>query len=362
MAVRPLACPRIPIQAQQRFASSSSSGGSSGGNGSVLLGITLFGVGAISASVWSHSSDRPIRTEGDKPLSSSSNFPQVLKPSPVAIARVAWKTSLRASRRDRGLYRKPRNLNPVFDESGTVIASRNFRRDVWQRKEGGEGISYILQDGKVFEKAGVLVSISYEMFAAGISLVIHPTNPNNPTVHLNYRYFELSEKDGDKPVTWWFGGGCDLTPSYLFEEDAVHFHKEIKEACDKHDPEYYPSSNAGIFFDDLDNRDPDEIFEFVKTCGRKFVKQYEPIVRRRMSTPFDEKMKQWQQLRRGRYVEFNLVHDRGTKFGLATPGARIESIMASLPLTARWEYGHTIAEGSEESRLLEVLKNPREWV
>ncbi|KAI8817565.1 Coproporphyrinogen III oxidase [Fimicolochytrium jonesii] len=281
-----------------------------------------------------------------------------------------------------------------------------FFRDSWVRKEGGVGISCIMQDGKVFEKAGVNISIiaskapeqmlahmrarkregidkgPYNMFVAGISLVLHPHNPMAPTVHANYRYFELVEEGGDhtKPVAWWFGGGCDLTPSYLFEEDAVHFHKVIKQACDKHDAGYYPKFKkwcdeyfdvkhrgerrgiGGIFFDDLENKDPNEIFEFVHDCGHSFVEQYMPILEKRKDLPYTEENKRWQQMRRGRYVEFNLVHDRGTKFGLATPGVRIESVLMSLPLKARWEYGHTPEPGTPEAKLLEVLKNPKDWV
>ncbi|KAJ3129498.1 Coproporphyrinogen-III oxidase [Nowakowskiella sp. JEL0407] len=284
-----------------------------------------------------------------------------------------------------------------------------FKRDEWLRKEGGMGRSCVLQEGKVFEKAGVGVSVvhgplppamhaqmrarnvtglgepgehSYTMFAAGISLVMHPHNPNAPTVHLNYRYFEIYDpfnKDA-KPVSWWFGGGCDLTPSYLYPEDAEHFHKEIKAACDKHDKGYYSKFKkwcdeyffiphrgeargiGGIFFDDLDDKDPEKLFAFVKDCGHTFVKQYVPILHKRKDMPFTEEMKKWQQLRRGRYAEFNLVYDRGTKFGLATPGARIESILMSLPLTARWEYMHSPEKGSREDQLLDVLKTPKEWV
>ncbi|KAJ1566159.1 Coproporphyrinogen-III oxidase [Nowakowskiella sp. JEL0078] len=281
-----------------------------------------------------------------------------------------------------------------------------FKQDEWIRPEGGLGLSCVLQDGKVFEKAGVGVSVvhgplpskmyeqmrarkidgmgegPYAMFAAGISLVMHPHNPNAPTVHLNYRYFELSDPENpdSKPITWWFGGGCDLTPSYLFPEDAEHFHKVIKEACDRHDKSYYPKFKkwcddyffiphrgesrgvGGIFFDDLDDKDPNELFAFVKDCGRSFVKQYVPIMQKRKDMPFTHDMKKWQQLRRGRYAEFNLVYDRGTKFGLATPGARIESILMSLPLTARWEYMHNTEKGSREEQLLDILKKPREWV
>ncbi|KAJ3327435.1 Coproporphyrinogen-III oxidase [Blyttiomyces sp. JEL0837] len=311
------------------------------------------------------------------------------------------------------LEQDPTAIHYSIETSATdavVPPPTTFRRDVWKRAEGGEGISCVLQNGKVFEKAGVLVSVvhgtaperliaqmksrdlrkelevgkKYGMFAAGISLVVHPVNPNAPTVHLNYRYFELvdEESDAKEPVAWWFGGGSDLTPSYLYEEDATHFHQVIKTACDKHDPSYYPRFKkwcdkyfdithrneargiGGIFFDDLDGneRPANELIKFVEDCGRSFVGQYVPIMEKRLGMPFDEEMKRWQQLRRGRYVEFNLVHDRGTKFGLATPGARIESIMCSLPLTARWEYSHEPEAGSPEAKLMEVLKNPRDWV
>ncbi|KAJ3282860.1 Coproporphyrinogen-III oxidase [Borealophlyctis nickersoniae] len=280
-----------------------------------------------------------------------------------------------------------------------------FVRDAWVRAEGGEGISSILQNGRVFEKAGVNISVvaskapegmlahmrarkrggldkgPYDMFVAGISLVLHPHNPMAPTMHANYRYFELVEEGGDpdKPVASWFGGGCDLTPSYLFEEDAVHFHKTIKAACDKHDPAYYPRFKewcdeyfdnkhrgerrgvGGIFFDDLEDRPAEEIFAFVKSCGNALVDQYVPIMKRRMDMKYSDEEKRWQQLRRGRYVEFNLVHDRGTKFGLATPGVRIESVLMSLPLTARWEYMAVPKPGSREAKLIEVLQKPREW-
>ncbi|KAG0000135.1 Coproporphyrinogen-III oxidase [Entomortierella chlamydospora] len=265
-----------------------------------------------------------------------------------------------------------------------VDGEAKFKVDSWTRAEGGGGTSMVLQDGKVFEKAGVGVSVVYGMlppaavaqmraqhpnisktdealpfFATGISCVIHPHNPNAPTVHFNYRYFELGGNGEDgEPISWWFGGGSDLTPSILYEEDAVHFHQVIKEACDKHDPRYYKDFKkwcddyfyiqhrgerrgiGGIFFDDLDDKPADELFEFVKSCGNAFLNQYVPIMERRKNMPFTEEDKRWQQLRRGRYVEFNLVYDRGTKFGLMTPGSRIESILMSMPLTARWEYMH----------------------
>ncbi|KAI8620955.1 Coproporphyrinogen III oxidase [Chytriomyces sp. MP71] len=285
------------------------------------------------------------------------------------------------------------------------ITPKLLVRDEWIRAEGGAGLSCVLQNGNVFEKAGVLVSVvhgpaspelikqmrarkkegimeegNYRMFAAGCSMVLHPHNPNAPTAHLNYRYFELSREGEDKPAAAWFGGGCDLTPSYLYEEDAVQFHQVIKDVCDKHDASYYPKFKkwcddyfyvphrkemrgvGGIFFDDMEHGDHNKIFKWVEECGLSFTDQYMPIIRRRWNAPFSEEMKRWQQLCRGRYVEFNLVYDRGTKFGLVTPGARIESIMCSLPLTARWEYMHEPAEGSREAELVKVLKAPREWV
>jgi coproporphyrinogen III oxidase len=286
------------------------------------------------------------------------------------------------------------------------LDGKKFQIDSWSRDAGGGGISSVLQDGNVFEKAGVNISIVYgtlpkpaiakmranhkkidasvdslPFFAAGLSMVLHPHNPMAPTVHLNYRYFETENPDGSIN-TWWFGGGTDLTPSYLFEEDAVHFHKTIKEACDKHDRTYYPRfkdwcdtyfSNkhrnesrgiGGIFFDDLDDaeKSQEDTFRFVQSCLKSFLPSYIPIIKKRKDMPYSEQEKLWQQIRRGRYVEFNLVHDRGTAFGLSTPSARVESILMSLPLTAAWRYMYEPEEGSREEELVEVLRNPREWV
>ncbi|XP_029938277.1 oxygen-dependent coproporphyrinogen-III oxidase, mitochondrial [Salarias fasciatus] len=278
-----------------------------------------------------------------------------------------------------------------------------FKVDRWDRKEGGGGISCVMQDGKVFEKAGVNVSVVFgnlteeaakqmrsrgkvlkgkdgklPFCAMGVSSVIHPKNPHIPTVHFNYRYFEIEEEDGNKQ--WWFGGGTDLTPVYINKEDAFHFHNTLKEACDKHHSQYYTDFKkwcdryfyirhrgetrgiGGIFFDDLDSPSQEEAFSFVKSCARTVVPCYLPIVYKHLSDSFTDEEKDWQQVRRGRYVEFNLVYDRGVKFGLATPGSRIESILMSLPLTARWEYMHEPAKGTQEAEMLEVLKNPKEWV
>jgi coproporphyrinogen III oxidase len=321
-----------------------------------------------------------------------------------------------------------------------------FKRDSWLRPQGGKGQSCVFppssssshatnQPESILEKAGVNISVvhgllppaaikqmradhssipfdpdtpsSLPFFAAGISLVIHPRNPNAPTVHANYRYFEITEHTSDqegqtadgtgKVIAWWFGGGSDLTPSYLFEDDAKLFHGTLKEAfgpeyrtglfpvykkwCDKYFfiPHRCESRGiGGIFFDDLnqelDNkhipadvprpRTSEEIFNFVQNLGNAFIPSYLPILRRRMIMPSSEHQRRWQLLRRGRYVEFNLVYDRGTKFGLNTPGARIESILMSLPETARWEYMSDLGgdgEGSEEGKLVEVLKHPKDW-
>ena len=283
--------------------------------------------------------------------------------------------------------------------------SHKFRTDTWSRPNGGGGISCVLQSGDVFEKAGVNTSIVYgtlprpaiekmrvnhkaldpdveslEFFAAGLSCVLHPQNPNAPTVHFNYRYFETMDAQGNCNASW-FGGGTDLTPSYLYDEDVIHFHRTIKEACDKHDRGYYSRFKqwcdkyfyiphrgecrgvGGIFFDDLDEeeKDQEELFSFVKDCLTAFLPSYLPLIERRKDMPFTEREKEWQQLRRGRYVEFNLVHDRGTSFGLNTPSARVESILMSLPLTARWMYMHEPGKTSREERILKVLKTPMDW-
>ncbi|KAI9836253.1 MAG: Coproporphyrinogen-III oxidase [Sarea resinae] len=288
-----------------------------------------------------------------------------------------------------------------------AVDGKKFRLDSWDRPNGGGGISAVLQEGNVFEKAGVNISVVYgtlprpaiekmrvnhkamdpdveslEFFAAGLSMVLHPRNPMAPTVHLNYRYFETASADDGSPTAWWYGGGCDLTPSYLFDEDAIHFHKTIKEACDKHDKAYYPRFKkwcdeyfhikhrgesrgvGGIFFDDLDEteKDQENHFAFIQDCLKAFLPSYVPIIERRKNMPFTPEEKEWQQIRRGRYVEFNLVYDRGTAFGLNTPSSRTESILMSMPLTAEWKYMHEPEKGSREERLLNVLKNPVEWV
>ncbi|XP_040082145.1 oxygen-dependent coproporphyrinogen-III oxidase, mitochondrial [Oryx dammah] len=284
-----------------------------------------------------------------------------------------------------------------------VDGGARFSVDRWERKEGGGGISCVLQDGHVFEKAGVSISVVHgnlseeaakqmrsrgkllktkdgklPFSAMGVSSVIHPKNPHAPTIHFNYRYFEVEEADGN--TLWWFGGGCDLTPTYLNQEDAVHFHRTLKEACDQHGPDLYPRFKkwcddyffiahrgerrgiGGIFFDDLDSPSKEEVFRFVQSCTQAIIPSYVPLVKKHCNDSFTPQEKLWQQLRRGRYVEFNLLYDRGTKFGLFTPGSRIESILMSLPLTARWEYMHSPSENSKEAEILEVLRHPRDWV
>ncbi|KAK9800985.1 putative Coproporphyrinogen III oxidase [Seiridium cardinale] len=286
------------------------------------------------------------------------------------------------------------------------IDGTRFRKDTWQRPHGGGGLSMVLQDGNVFEKAGVNTSVVYgtltkasiekmranhsniakdvdelPFYALGLSLVLHPHNPMAPTVHFNCRYFETMNADGT-PQTWWFGGGSDLTPSYLYDEDAVHFHKTLKDACDKHNKDFYPRFKkwcddyfnnthrgerrgiGGIFYDDLDEKETDaeNAFAFTKEVVSSFLPSYLPILEKRKDLPFSQKEKDWQRIRRGRYVEFNLVHDRGTAFGLMTPGSRTESILISLPRTAEWKYMHEPEPNTRESRLIEVLQKPKEWV
>eukprot|EP00588_Corethron_pennatum_P017252 CAMPEP_0194307096 /NCGR_PEP_ID=MMETSP0171-20130528/3976_1 /TAXON_ID=218684 /ORGANISM="Corethron pennatum, Strain L29A3" /LENGTH=381 /DNA_ID=CAMNT_0039058987 /DNA_START=56 /DNA_END=1201 /DNA_ORIENTATION=- len=282
-----------------------------------------------------------------------------------------------------------------------IDGSGTFREDAWVRANGGGGMSRVLTDGAVFEKAGVNLSVVYgsmppealqaatergvdraagmapgervPFFACGLSSVMHPKNPFCPTMHFNYRYFET---DGG---VWWFGGGCDITPSYVDTDDMAHFHGTLKRVCDNHDPKFYPEFKAwadryfkiqhrgetrglgGIFFDDLNDRDADTIFEFSKECLENVVNAYGPLVTKHKEDPYTQKQKEWQLMRRGRYVEFNLVYDRGTVFGLKT-GGRIESILMSLPETARWEYDHQIEEGSKEWDFIDACKNAREWV
>jgi len=290
-----------------------------------------------------------------------------------------------------------------------------FQEESWQRPEGGGGRSRVMKEGRVFEQGGVNFSEvegdqlppsilnqrpeakGHRWFAVGTSMVLHPRNPWVPTVHLNYRYFEAG------PV-WWFGGGADLTPYYPFLEDARHFHRTLQGACDSVDPRYYKVFKpwcdeyfylrhrqetrgvGGIFYDYQDpggvlykggepegagaaaaaalgpiEQDWEQLFSLASACGHAFLPSYVPIVERRNNLAYGEAERQFQLYRRGRYVEFNLVFDRGTIFGLQTNG-RTESILMSLPPLVRWEYGYTPAPGSREALLTEVFTRPQNWL
>lgn len=273
-----------------------------------------------------------------------------------------------------------------------------FQEDEWQRPEGGGGKTRVIAQGAVLEKGGVNTSVVHgkvtdamrtqlkidgdNWFACGLSLVIHPFNPFVPTVHANYRMFELYDVNGTVTDRW-FGGGTDLTPYYLFEEDAKHFHQTYKDACDAFDDTFYARFKkqcdeyfvnwhrneerrgiGGIFYDYQrvsEGRDENWWLNFAKSCGDAFINAYIPIVEQRKHLPFTADHKHWQEIRRGRYTEFNLVHDRGTLFGLKTNG-RIESILMSLPPTVRFEYNYQPVSGSEEEKLLQACMHPVDWV
>ncbi|NJL83032.1 MAG: oxygen-dependent coproporphyrinogen oxidase [Chloroflexaceae bacterium] len=290
-----------------------------------------------------------------------------------------------------------------------------FHEDSWEREEGGGGRSRVLREGAVFEQGGVNFSevwgkelppsilkqrpeaAGHQFYATGTSLVLHPRNPYIPTIHLNYRYFEAG------PV-WWFGGGADLTPYYPFAEDAAHFHREHKQACDQHHPDYYPVFKrwcdeyfylkhrqetrgiGGIFLDYQDGqgelyrgpypdsaaanysrelgpvapRSWEQLFAFIQDCGRAFLRAYLPIAEARKDMPWGDRERNFQLYRRGRYVEFNLVYDRGTIFGLQTNG-RTESILMSLPPLVRWEYCYHPAANTPEAELYERFLKPQDW-
>lgn len=269
-----------------------------------------------------------------------------------------------------------------------------FEEDNWLREEGGGGRTRILQSGNVIEKGGVNFSAVHgdvpdflmkdnpvsnseknTFYATGVSIVIHPHNPMVPIIHMNVRYFEMSNG------AWWFGGGIDLTPHYINEEDAVFFHSSLKTACDKHNTNYYPDFKkwaddyffithrketrgiGGIFFDKLSqstNCTKEQLFAFVQEIGNAFSPAYTSLMNKNKNLPYTEDNKQWQLLRRGRYVEFNLVYDKGTKFGLETNG-RVESILMSLPSTAGWFYNYTPTPNSPEEKTLSFLKKGINW-
>ena len=269
-----------------------------------------------------------------------------------------------------------------------------FQEDIWERPEGGGGRSRVLSEGAVFEQAGVgfshvhgpglppsataqrpeLAGRSFE--ALGVSLVFHPHNPYIPTTHMNVRFF-LAEKLDTEPV-WWFGGGFDMTPYYGFEEDAVHWHRTARAACEPFGVDIYPRFKkwcdeyfylkhrgeprgiGGVFFDDLNEWGFERSFELLRSVGNHFLPAYLPILRRRKDTPHGERERDFQLYRRGRYVEFNLVWDRGTLFGLQS-GGRTESILMSLPPLVRWRYNWRPEPGTPEARLYEEFLRPRDW-
>ena len=278
-----------------------------------------------------------------------------------------------------------------------IDGTAKFHEDLWERPEGGGGRSRVIENGSVFEKGGVNISAVHgalpesmqnyfgvkdaDFFACGLSLVLHPKNPMVPTVHANWRYFEMYDKEGTI-VDQWFGGGQDLTPYYLFEEDATHFHSVCKAACDAHDPHFYTTYKkrcddyfwnahrneargiGGLFFDyckATKTTSMEDWYNFVAEVGDAFLKAYVPIVNKRQQLPYNTTQRNWQEIRRGRYVEFNLVHDKGTLFGLKTNG-RIESILMSLPPHVQWRYNHQPEKGSAEEKLIKILKKPVEWV
>lgn len=271
-----------------------------------------------------------------------------------------------------------------------------FKQDMWQREEGGGGRTRIISNGRVIEKGGVNFSAVFgpmpetlatalgvgpgAFFASGVSIVLHSVNPHVPIIHMNIRYFETTSDNGDAPV-WWFGGGIDLTPHYVVESDAQYFHQQLKGVCDKYDPTFYTKYKkwaddyffikhreetrgiGGIFFDKLNQaigHNRDILFDFVCDVGQVFSPVYIHLASRHDGKSFTENERQWQLLRRGRYVEFNLVYDRGTKFGLQT-GGRIESILMSLPEYARWTYNFKPDTGSKEEKTLQLLKKDIDW-
>ena len=276
-----------------------------------------------------------------------------------------------------------------------IDAGAHFHEDSWQRPQGGGGRTRVLAQGRIFEQAGVnfshvhgpnlpssataqrpqLAGCAFQ--ALGVSLVIHPYNPFVPTSHCNVRFF-IADKAGSEE-TWWFGGGFDLTPYYGFDEDAIHWHRTAKQACDPFGADYYtrfkrwcdeyfyirhrqePRGIGGLFFDDLNELGFDHCFGFTRSVGDHYLPAYLPIVERRKETPYGEREREFQLYRRGRYVEFNLVYDRGTLFGLQS-GGRTESILMSLPPRVAWHYNWQPKPGSAEARLYELYLKPRDWL
>ncbi|KAG0658398.1 Coproporphyrinogen-III oxidase [Rhodotorula mucilaginosa] len=362
---------------------------------------------AAFATTYNKSPFAPLACEersASQPISSKVNRPSFVPENTIDLDDASIPMRLRMIHHIKSLQSTICTALESLEPSGQKFKSSYYLRDASK----GFGDSRVLQDGETFEKAGCNISVikstlspaavrqmraerfdwwdgksELPYFVAGCSLVVHPRNPHAPTIHFNYRYFEIQDPNdpSGEPKAWWFGGGTDLTPSYLYEDDARAFHGLYKAACDRHDPAYYPRFKqwcdeyfyiphrqetrgvGGIFFDDLSDRDPERIFAFVRDCSNSYLPAYYPIVERRKDQPYSEHEKRWQQLRRGRYVEFNLVYDRGTKFGLAMKEPRTESILMSLPLTSRWEYEPEVGteEGTPEKKLLDILRKPVEW-
>jgi len=286
--------------------------------------------------------------------------------------------------------------NRIVAELEQLDGKQNFRRDAWDRPGGGGGLSCVLSDGGVFEQAGVgfshvfgdemppsatkarpeLAGRSFQ--AVGVSLVIHPRNPYVPTTHANFRYFSAGGPDDSTPA-WWFGGGFDLTPFYPFDEDVLHWHTVARQACEplgdgtyerykKWCDEYFYLKHrnetrgvGGLFFDDLLEPGFDKSFAFLQSVGDSFLPAYRPIVKKRSRHRYGDRQREFQLYRRGRYVEFNLIYDRGTLFGLQS-GGRTESILMSLPPRVRWEYDWHPEPGSPEAKLYTDYLRPRDWL
>jgi coproporphyrinogen III oxidase len=284
----------------------------------------------------------------------------------------------------------------ICDGLEALDPSAKSQSDSWDREKGGSGLSRVISNGEIFEKGGVNFSHVFgdampasatatrpelagrAWQAMGVSLVIHPSNPFVPTSHANFRMF-VAQKEGEEP-TWWFGGGYDLTPYYGFEEDCIYWHQKAKDACKDFGDQYHPQFKkqcdeyfqikhrneprgiGGLFFDDFNELGFDQSFEFVKSIANSFLGAYLPIVNRRKGTAYTDHHKQFQEYRRGRYAEFNLVYDRGTIFGLQSGVGRIESILMSLPPVVRWIYDWQSEKGSDEEKLTAEFLKPREWV
>ena len=284
----------------------------------------------------------------------------------------------------------------ICEQLEAVDTQASFIKDHWEKPNNtGGGLTRVLTDGAVFEQAGVNFSLvtgdslpasatavrpelaGRSFTALGVSLVIHPKNPYVPTSHANVRFF-IAEKDGEEPI-WWFGGGFDLTPYYGFEQDAIFWYQMAKSACNPFGQEAYPKYKqwcdeyfylkhrdeqrgiGGLFFDDLNQGGFDQCFAFMQSVGNHHIKAYRPIVEKRKDTPFGEREREFQLYRRGRYVEFNLVYDRGTLFGLQT-GGRTESILMSLPPLVRWQYQYQPEPGTAEAKLYEKFLKPQDWI